>query len=90
MTVAHGPGTFHRCSGRKRSFPFTLRDTLLRAAAAGFYQARWSAEILDEATRNLVATGTMTEEKATRLRSTLERVFPEALVTGYAPFVAAT
>lgn len=29
-------------------FPFTLRDTLLRAAAAGFYQVRWSAQILDE------------------------------------------
>lgn len=23
-------------------FPFSLRDTLLRAAAAGFYQLRWS------------------------------------------------
>jgi hypothetical protein len=29
-------------------FPFTLRDTVLRAATAGFYQLRWSAEILDE------------------------------------------
>jgi hypothetical protein len=29
-------------------FPLTLRDTVLRAAAAGFYQLRWSAEILDE------------------------------------------
>jgi hypothetical protein len=27
-------------------FPLTLRDTILRAAAAGFYQLRWSAEIL--------------------------------------------
>jgi hypothetical protein len=29
-------------------FPLTLRDTVLRAAAAGFYQLRWSAQILDE------------------------------------------
>lgn len=39
-------------------FPFTLRDTLLRAAA-GFYQVRWTEQILDEATRNLVSTGTL-------------------------------
>ena len=30
-------------------FPFTLRDTLLRAAAEGYFQLYWSAEILDEA-----------------------------------------
>lgn len=29
-------------------FPFTLRDTLLRAAALGLYQVYWSEEILDE------------------------------------------
>jgi hypothetical protein len=40
-------------------FPFTLRDTLLRAAAAGFYQLRWTSLILDEMARNLVSTGTM-------------------------------
>jgi len=50
-------------------FPFTLRDTLLRAAAEGFYQVRWSAQILDEMTRNLVASGTIPEEKAHRLRA---------------------
>lgn len=70
-------------------FPFTLRDTLLRAAAAGPYQVRWSAEILDEMTRNLVSTRTMSDEKALRLRMTMERVFPEAAVTGYEPFVVA-
>jgi hypothetical protein len=40
-------------------FPLTLRDTVLRAAAADFYQLRWSKEILDQMERNLVATGTM-------------------------------
>jgi hypothetical protein len=30
-------------------YPFTLRDTLLRAAAAGLFQARWSDKILEEA-----------------------------------------
>jgi predicted nucleic acid-binding protein len=64
-------------------FPFTLRDTLLRAAAGALYQLRWSAQILDEMTRNLVSTGTMTEDRANRLRAIMEREFPEAEVTGY-------
>ncbi len=70
-------------------FPFTLRDTLLRAAAEGFYQVRWSAQILDEMTRNLVASGTIPAEKAHRLRAIMERVFPEAEVTGYEHLIGA-
>lgn len=69
-------------------FPFTLRDTLLRAGAAGFYQLRWSALILDEMTRNLVATNTMSEEKAKRLRAAMERAFPEAEVSGFEHLIA--
>jgi predicted nucleic acid-binding protein len=70
-------------------FPFSLRDTLLRAAAAGFYQVRWSSQILDEMARNLVSTGTMPEEKVQRLRAIMEREFPEAEVTGYEHLIAA-
>jgi len=68
-------------------FPLTLRDTILRAAAAGFYQLRWSAAILDEMERNLVSTGTMPADKAARLRATMETYFPEAEVTGYEPII---
>lgn len=64
-------------------FPFTLRDTLLRAAAAGYYQMRWTSRILDEVTRNLASKGTMPEDRASRLRSIMEREFPEAEVAGY-------
>jgi predicted nucleic acid-binding protein len=70
-------------------FPFTLRDTLLRAAAADFYQLRWSAHILDEMTRTLVRTGTMTEDRSNRLRAIMEREFPEAQVIGYEHLVDA-
>ena len=63
-------------------FPLTLRDTMLRAAAADFYQLRWSKEILDEMERNLVSTGTVPADKAARLRATMERFFPEAMVNG--------
>jgi hypothetical protein len=68
-------------------FPFTLRDTLLRAAALQFYQVRWTAQILDEMARNLVSTGTMPYDKAARLRAIMEREFPEAKVTGYESFI---
>jgi hypothetical protein len=44
---------------------------------------------VDEATRNLVANGIVTAEQAERLRATMNRAFPEALVTGYEPLVAA-
>ena len=64
-------------------FPFTLRDTLLRAAAAGCFQLRWSKEILDETERNLVATGIVPADRAARLRSTMEDFFPEAMVVGH-------
>lgn len=64
-------------------FPLTLRDTLLRAAAAGFYQLQWSEVILYEMERNLVSTDTMSAEKAIRLRQHMERFFPEALVTDF-------
>ena len=70
-------------------FPFTLRDTLLRAAAADFYQLRWSSEILEEMAANLVSSSTMSAGKAARLRATMERAFPEAGVSGYEPLVAA-
>lgn len=70
-------------------FPFSLRDTLLRAAAAGFYQLRWSSQILDEMERNLVSTGMMPADRAQRLRAIMEREFPEAAVTGYEHLVGA-
>jgi len=50
------PGPFIVVLDANVLFPFSLRDTLLRAAAAGFYQVRWSSQILDEMTRNLVST----------------------------------
>jgi hypothetical protein len=82
------PSTFIVVVDANVLFPFTLRDTVLRAAAAGFYQLRWSAEILGEMERNLVSKGTVTPDQAARLRATMERFFPEADVTGYEPLVA--
>jgi len=70
-------------------YPFTLRDTLLRAAAAGLFQVYWSRQILEEAQRNLLAAGVMTQAQAARLEATMERAFPEAMVTGYEALIPA-
>lgn len=69
-------------------FPFTLRDTLLRAAGARLYQAYWSEQVLDEVCRNLVVRG-MPAEKADRLRAEITKSFPEALVSGHETLIGA-
>ena len=70
-------------------FPFTLRDTLLLAADEARYQLYWSEQILDEAIRNLISSTTITAEQAARLRATMERAFPEAMVTGHEALIDA-
>jgi predicted nucleic acid-binding protein len=60
-----------------------VRDVLLQAAAQGFYQVYWSETILDEALRNLVSDGRMTEGDAAKLVAVMRRAFPEAQVTDY-------
>jgi predicted nucleic acid-binding protein len=70
-------------------YPFTLRDTLLRAAAADLFQVYWSEEILEETRRNLLKSAGLREEQAERLLRTMNEAFPEAIVAGYEPLVAA-
>jgi predicted nucleic acid-binding protein len=70
-------------------YPVSLCDTLLRAAAAGYFQLYWSAQILDEARRNLVADGRVTEDGAAKRFGAMQTAFPEAMVTGYEPLIAA-
>ena len=70
-------------------YPFSLRDTLLRAYIAGLYQLSWTDEIIDEACRNLVADKRMTDEQAAKLRGAMTGAFPEAMVTDYANLIPA-
>jgi predicted nucleic acid-binding protein len=68
-------------------YPFSLRDTLLRAAAAALFQVYWSDEILEEMRRNLVKSAAVPEDRAARLIATMTAAFPEARVTGYESLV---
>jgi predicted nucleic acid-binding protein len=63
-------------------YPMVLRDTLLRAAAAGCFRLHWSARILDEVIRNLIAMYGMEASKAEGLRHAMLTAFPEAEVQG--------
>jgi hypothetical protein len=60
-----GPAPFIVVVDANVLYPLTLRDTVLRAAAAGFYQLRWSADILEEMERNLVLKGGFREIRST-------------------------
>jgi len=64
-------------------YPFSLRDTLLRAAAEGLYQLYWSEQILDQVRRNLVGNGIVSDEQAARLLAAMRKAFPEATITGH-------
>ena len=66
-------------------FPMLLRDTLLRVAAAGCFRAHWSARILDEMVRNLVAQHRVGEADAVRLVTLMNEAFDEASVAGWEP-----
>ena len=70
-------------------FPYALRDTVLRAANERFFRVRWSATILDELQRNLVSKHIVSTDKALRLRTRLEEVFPKANVTNFEHLIPA-
>lgn len=61
-------------------YPMYLRDTLLRMAEVELYRVHWSQEILAGATRNLIAAGRITSDKALRLQIMIQNAFPEAMV----------
>jgi predicted nucleic acid-binding protein len=69
-------------------YPAYLRDALLRLAEAEVYQVRWSRQILDEMARNVLKNNPdLPEERIERLVRTMERAFPEAMVTGHEPLI---
>lgn len=70
-------------------FSLPLRDTLLRAAEANLYDLRWSQQILDDATRNLVNKGRMTEQGAARLQQRFKEAFPKSMIEVPAETIAA-
>ena len=65
-------------------YPAPLRDLLMQLALTDLFQARWTDEIHDEWTRNVLADRPdVTPESLARCRELMDRHVPDCLVTGY-------
>lgn len=70
-------------------FPFRKRDVLLRFYHAGLFRARWTEQILDEWTRNLLEQKPQLEDSIRSQQRAMQEHFAEAIVTGYEPLIPA-
>jgi len=68
-------------------YPFRTRDVLFSFAQAGLFRARFTDEILDEWTRNLIKNKPQLEDSVRQQETAIRQVFDECLVTGYAPLI---
>lgn len=65
-------------------YPAPLRDFLLQLAYADLFDPKWSEEIQDEWTRNVLANRPdLTAAQMSYTRDAMKRAFPKASVTGY-------
>ncbi|WP_309710669.1 PIN domain-containing protein [Armatimonas sp.] len=70
-------------------YPAPLRDFLLQLAYADFFDPKWSEEIQDEWTRNVLANRSdLTAAQMSYTRDAMKRAFPTAIVTGYEFLIA--
>lgn len=68
-------------------YPFRTRDVLLSFAQAGLFRARFTEEILDEWTYNLIKNKPQLESSVRRQEAAIRDTFDECFVTGYAPLI---
>ncbi|PHQ95355.1 MAG: PIN domain-containing protein [Marinosulfonomonas sp.] len=68
-------------------YPFRTRDVLFSFALAGLFRARFTNEILDEWTRNLIRNKPQLEDSVRQQEAAIRAAFDECLVTGYAPLI---
>lgn len=68
-------------------FPFRIRDVLLSFAHDGLFRARFTDEIIDEWTRNLILLKPQLEESIRRQEAVIRQQFDECFVTGHLPLV---
>jgi hypothetical protein len=70
-------------------YPAVLRDLLMQFAVAGLFQARWTDQIEDEWTRNLLADRPDISAAQIAITQTLmARAVPDARVHGHEPLMA--
>lgn len=64
-------------------YPAPLRDFLLRLAVTGLFAARWTEQIHDEWTRNLLAARPELGDQLKRTRCLMNEAVADSLVEGY-------
>ena len=64
-------------------FPFMLRDFLITLATTELYQAKWTEQIHDEWTRNLLKDRPELSDNLPKIRALMNAAVPDCLVTGY-------
>lgn len=65
-------------------YPPSLRDLLMRAAVAGVYEPRWTEQIHDEWTRNVLADNTnVTPAQLSRTRRLMNQTISDSVVSDY-------
>jgi predicted nucleic acid-binding protein len=64
-------------------YPNLLRDLLLSLASTGLYHARWTSEINDEWTRNLISNRPDLASKVPLLLELVNQAVPDCLVENY-------
>jgi predicted nucleic acid-binding protein len=71
-------------------YPAYLRDLLLRLAEAGFFQPRWTEQILHEVSGNIKKRQPEDRyDKVDRMIAKLAAAFPEARIVGYEDLIPA-
>lgn len=68
-------------------YPAPLRDFLMRLALTGLCRAKWTRQIHDEWTRNLLANRPELKETLPRTVDLMNRAIPDCLVTGHETFI---
>lgn len=64
-------------------YPAPLRDFLMRLATSGLFAAKWTEQIHDEWTRNLLKKRPELAPHLARTRSLMNQAVPDCLVTGH-------
>lgn len=69
-------------------YPAPLRDLLMHLALTGAYRARWSRQIHDEWTRNVLKNRSdLTKAQLDRTVEAMNRAVPDCLVNDYEPLI---
>ncbi len=68
-------------------YPFRVRDVLLTFADEGLFRARFTDEIINEWTRNLIKNKPSFEDSVRQQEAVIRNLFDDCLVTGHHPFI---